>query len=125
MTHVLVVDDDPGITRFFQRFFAQRGVATSSAHTVEEFNLQLEKEFHLALVDIRFGPVDGVQLINQITRKHPHCASHHRIRLGEDRRAGHESRSPGFYRKALHRYRSTAAPTGCLFKATRSKPGRG
>ncbi|ATY84572.1 sigma-54-dependent Fis family transcriptional regulator [Kyrpidia spormannii] len=74
MIHVLVVDDDPGITRFFQRFFAQRGVATSSAHTVEEFNLQLEKEFHLALVDIRFGPVDGVQLINQITRKHPHCA---------------------------------------------------
>lgn len=46
----------------------------SSAHTVEEFNLQLEQEFHLALVDIRFGAVDGVQLINQLAQTHPHCA---------------------------------------------------
>lgn len=67
MSHVMVVDDDQTLLKFFKihlnKFFSKVVVVKSAKEAVETLK---EKEIDLILTDIRMPKVDGVQLLKKI-----------------------------------------------------------
>lgn len=71
---ILVVDDDPGVLRFFRTLLNtpefQVVTASSGAGADEAI---AAGDFDLALVDLRLPDVDGLEVLRRIRRAHPHC----------------------------------------------------
>jgi DNA-binding NtrC family response regulator len=68
---VLLVDDDPALIRALRRLIEPEGFSCRDAHDVQSVATALESEPQLALVDLRFGEVSGVDLIREMRSQSP------------------------------------------------------
>jgi DNA-binding NtrC family response regulator len=69
---VLVVDDEENFLTLLRWFLTSRGfdiVTTPSAE--ESLNLVQQREFDIALLDIKLGTTDGLTLMNLLTERQP------------------------------------------------------
>jgi two-component system, NtrC family, sensor kinase len=72
---ILVVDDEPGITRLCSRLLQKGGFRVLTATSPQEGASILERaQVHLLLVDIRMPEMDGFQLITQARQRRPDLA---------------------------------------------------
>jgi len=69
---VLVVDDEQNFLALLRWFLSNRGYAVETAPSAEEaLEVAAEKQFELALVDIRMGAMDGLTLLDELKRRTP------------------------------------------------------
>lgn len=69
---ILVVDDEQNFLELLTRILGKRGFEVKTALTGFEALRLLDKEsFDLALLDIRMGPINGVQLLEKIKERQP------------------------------------------------------
>lgn len=68
---VLLVDDDPALIRALRRMIEREGFSCRDAHDVQSVATALDSEPQLALVDLRFGEVSGVDLIGEMRSQSP------------------------------------------------------
>jgi two-component system response regulator (stage 0 sporulation protein F) len=69
---ILVVDDEQNFLELLTRILGKRGFGVKTALTGYEALRLLDKEsFDLALLDIRMGPMNGVQLLEKIKERQP------------------------------------------------------
>ena len=69
---ILVVDDDPGIRHLLQLHLTAANFRVTSAETSSEAVEQATAEiFDLAIVDLRIGDEDGIELLGQLLRMQP------------------------------------------------------
>jgi DNA-binding response OmpR family regulator len=67
--HILVVDDEPGICTMLTRFLRSCGYdCESTTDPVKALSILKEQDFELAILDIRMAGMDGLQLLNQISK---------------------------------------------------------
>jgi DNA-binding response OmpR family regulator len=67
MAKLLIVDDEPDVREFAKKFFIKRKLQVATAATGEEALKQAE-EFKpdLALLDVRLGGIDGLEVLKKI-----------------------------------------------------------
>lgn len=75
--HILIVEDEPDISRFLTRGLAQHGFTTTSctngALALEILqNSHAENEIHLIISDIKMPVMDGISLALNVARDMPH-----------------------------------------------------
>lgn len=69
---VLVVDDDPVISKSFNRVLAGKGYIVVSAENGQEaLNKVAKEEYDAVFTDIRMPGVDGIEVAEQMRAKHP------------------------------------------------------
>lgn len=69
---ILVVDDEQNFLELLTRILGKRGFEVKTALNGYEALRLLDKEaFDLALLDIRMGPMNGVQLLEKIKERRP------------------------------------------------------
>ncbi len=69
---VLVVDDDPVISKSFNRVLAGKGYIVVSAENGQEaLNKVAKEEYDAVFTDIRMPGVDGIEVAEQLRAKHP------------------------------------------------------
>ncbi|WP_216829014.1 sigma-54-dependent transcriptional regulator [Alkalihalobacterium elongatum] len=74
MTRLLVVDDEYEIGNFLSYLFTKKGYEVSVARTHQEVLDHLEqKDFHLAMVDLKMPDTNGLQVLQMIKKKMPSC----------------------------------------------------
>jgi DNA-binding NtrC family response regulator len=73
---VLVVDDDPGLTRTLKDFLVEEGYLVETAHDGEQALAVQERNprISLALLDLMMPPTDGISLMEQLRRHNPDLA---------------------------------------------------
>jgi signal transduction histidine kinase/CheY-like chemotaxis protein len=72
---VLVIDDEPGITRLCERLLSRAGFKIRALTDPMEGISQLEQDhFDLLLVDIRMPGIDGFEVIDRARRRQPDLA---------------------------------------------------
>jgi two-component system, response regulator RegA len=70
--NVLVVDDDPLLLSAWKRMITrERKNAATAADEATALKLAAEQTFELAIVDLRLGTSSGLDLIEELRRKHP------------------------------------------------------
>lgn len=69
---ILAVDDEQNLLELLMKVLGKRGfkVKTASDGT-EALKLLDQEDFQLAIVDIKMGPVNGVQLLKEIKDRQP------------------------------------------------------
>ena len=71
--HVLVVDDDPGLLTLMQTRLEGAGYCATLVEKGEEaLAWAQENAYDLALVDLKMADVDGMTLLRELLRLHPH-----------------------------------------------------
>src|SRR2546428_10621919 len=74
-THVLVVDDEPLIRESLAEFLLSRGFLCETAASGKEAVKILESQsFELVVTDMRMPALNGLQLLENLTRKDPDVA---------------------------------------------------
>ena len=70
---VLVVDDDPTISKSFDRVLARKGYVVTSAENAQEALNKVSKEnYDAVFADIKMpGGMDGIEVAEQLRAKHP------------------------------------------------------
>jgi len=69
---ILVVDDEQHLLELLIRIFGKKGFEVKTAlGGPEALKLLEEKSFDLAILDIRMGPMNGIQLLEQIKGQQP------------------------------------------------------
>ncbi|MDE2133585.1 MAG: response regulator [Alphaproteobacteria bacterium] len=69
---VLVVDDDPVISKSFDRVLTGKGYIVVSAENGQEaLNKVAKEEYDAVFTDIRMPGVDGIEVAEQLRAKHP------------------------------------------------------
>ena len=69
---ILAVDDEQNLLELLITVLGKRGFAVKTALNGTDALKLVEKEcFHLALLDIKMGPVNGVQLLKEIKGRRP------------------------------------------------------
>jgi CheY-like chemotaxis protein len=69
---ILVVDDEQHFLELLIRILGKRGFEVHTAPSGPEALKLLEKKsFDVALLDIRMGPMDGIQLLDEIKKRQP------------------------------------------------------
>jgi CheY-like chemotaxis protein len=69
---ILVVDDEQHFLELLIRILGKRGFEVHIAPSgPEALNLLEQKSFDLALLDIRMGPMSGIQLLDEIKKRQP------------------------------------------------------
>jgi CheY-like chemotaxis protein len=69
---ILVVDDEQHFLELLIRILGKRGFKVHTASSgPEALNLLEQKSFDLALLDIRMGPMSGIQLLDKIKKRQP------------------------------------------------------
>jgi CheY-like chemotaxis protein len=73
MAHaILVVDDEQHFLELLIRTLGKKGLEVHTAPSgPEALHLLEKKSFALALLDIRMGPMDGIQLLDEIKKRQP------------------------------------------------------
>ncbi|GAB4272317.1 MAG: sigma-54 dependent transcriptional regulator [Deferrisomatales bacterium] len=73
--HVLVVDDEAEVGRFFETFLRdEKGFQVAVAHSGGEARQHIAQErFDLALVDLKLPDADGIDLLRAIKGRQPGC----------------------------------------------------
>src|SRR5262247_249997 len=73
--HILVVDDDPGLLTLMQTRLEAAGYGTTLVETGEEalaLASARERAYDLAIIDLKMADVDGLTLLQELLRLHPH-----------------------------------------------------
>ncbi len=66
-TRVLVVDDDPAMQKMVTNYLADHGMgAAAAANRDEMFRLIRESSFNLAILDLKLGQEDGLDLLREL-----------------------------------------------------------
>jgi two-component system, NtrC family, response regulator len=69
---ILAVDDEKNLLELLMRVLGKRGFKVTTALSATEALRLLDKEaFQLAIVDIKMGPLNGVQLLKEIKDRRP------------------------------------------------------
>jgi DNA-binding response OmpR family regulator len=69
---ILAVDDEQNLLELLDTVLGKRGFSVKTAlNGVEALKLVEEESFQLALLDIKMGPVNGVQLLREIKNRQP------------------------------------------------------
>ncbi|HEY3304289.1 MAG TPA: response regulator [Candidatus Binatia bacterium] len=69
---ILVVDDEQHFLELLIRILGKREFEVHPAPSgTEALNLLEQKSFDLALLDIRMGPMNGIQLLDEIKKRQP------------------------------------------------------
>ena len=69
---ILVVDDEQNFLELMMRILSKRGFAVKTASNGDEALKLLEQQsFDLALLDIKMGPMNGIQLLEKIKERQP------------------------------------------------------
>ena len=69
---VLIADDEKGIRMGLEKLFSREGYETCTAESAKEaMQLIRKKDIRLALLDIRLGSSDGLDLLNRIKEQSP------------------------------------------------------
>lgn len=69
---ILAVDDEQNLLELLTRVLGKRGFQVKTAlDGTEALKLLDQEPFQLALVDIKMGPVNGVQLLKEIKSRQP------------------------------------------------------
>jgi two-component system response regulator GlrR len=72
MAHILIVDDDPTLLRLLSIRLREEGHQVSAADSGEAALARLEQELpQLVITDLRMAGMDGLQLFEQVHRRHP------------------------------------------------------
>ncbi len=75
-SRILVVDDDVSILRALDRFFATQGYEVSICDNVVTANQLLDHgQIDLALIDLKLGNYNGIELIRNLKKLNPETAS--------------------------------------------------
>jgi len=70
---ILIVDDDPVFRLMLETFLKQRRFKTISAGTsLETIKILKNEAFDLILIDLRLPDKDGIELLQDIKKEHPH-----------------------------------------------------
>lgn len=70
---VLIVDDEPDVRRFFDRILSEDGYYIITVGTARRArHVVSEADCELLIVDLSLPDEDGVELIRQMRRDHPH-----------------------------------------------------
>ncbi len=73
---MLVVDDDIGILRVFQRIFEKKGYLVATAQTGKEAKEKLEGNgYDVTLVDLTLPDMNGADLLPQMKEKAPNMVN--------------------------------------------------
>ena len=69
---ILAVDDEQNLLELLMTVLGKRGFAVKTAlNGVDALKLVEKESFHLALLDIKMGTVNGVQLLKEIKDRRP------------------------------------------------------
>ncbi|MBN1885605.1 MAG: response regulator [Candidatus Krumholzibacteriota bacterium] len=69
---VLIIDDEESILEVIDEYLSERGFATATAATGEAArSLVAERSFDVALVDLKLPDTDGLDLVEEISRRRP------------------------------------------------------
>jgi DNA-binding response OmpR family regulator len=69
---ILVVDDEPNFLELMKTALGKRGFDVNTASNGAEALKLLEQElFDFALLDLKLGPADGIDLLAEIKRRQP------------------------------------------------------
>jgi DNA-binding response OmpR family regulator len=69
---ILAVDDEQNLLELLIRVLGKRGFAvTTAVNGIEALKLLDTHSFNLALLDLKMGPVNGVQLLKAIKDRRP------------------------------------------------------
>jgi DNA-binding NtrC family response regulator len=69
---ILVVDDEQHFLELLIRILGKRGFEVLTASSGPEALKLFERQsFNLALLDIKMGPMNGIQLLDEIKKRHP------------------------------------------------------
>ena len=72
---ILVLDDEPSVTRALNRALSREGFAVTAVNGIAEaFEALAAKPFEVALVDQRMPQMSGVEFLRRIKRLYPECA---------------------------------------------------
>ena len=86
---VLIVEDDRSFLQRLAKALEQRGFIVSTAESVADGLLQVEQAAPaFAVVDMRLGDGNGLDVICALKRRRPGCARHHPDRLRQYRNRG-------------------------------------
>jgi DNA-binding NtrC family response regulator len=69
---ILIVDDEENLLLLLERIFSRRGYKVATAQNSAAALNRLKREsFHVAIVDVRMFPQDGVALLSEMKTRHP------------------------------------------------------
>ncbi len=71
MSKILIVDDEKDIREILQELLEDEGYSVLTASTVEEANDIPLEQFDSAIVDIKIGSGDGVELLKEFKKRRP------------------------------------------------------
>lgn len=73
---LLIVEDEPNVAITLQAILENEGYSVVTAETAAEATRLIEAEFFdAALLDLRLGDVDGIEVLREIKTKQPDCTS--------------------------------------------------
>ncbi len=73
---LLIVEDEPSVAITLQAVLENEGYSVLRAETAAEANSLLAREsFHVALLDLRLGDVDGIDVLRYLKTKQPDCTA--------------------------------------------------
>ncbi len=71
---ILIIDDDENILNMIESVLNESRFKVTKANSGKKALAILEhNSFHIALVDIVLGDIDGIQVLDQIKRLYPDC----------------------------------------------------
>jgi len=66
---ILVVDDDPQLTSFLDRFLSKQGFSVATSNSGTQMGLQMEhREFDLLLLDVGLPDMDGFEIARELRK---------------------------------------------------------
>jgi DNA-binding NtrC family response regulator len=75
LTQLLLVDDDPGVVLTLKAVLEREKCIVQTGHSPDEVNDLLERgQFHVAVVDLRLGPANGLDVLKTLSQRQPDCA---------------------------------------------------
>ncbi len=75
-THLLLVDDDPSVAITLKAVLEQENCMVRTSKSPTEVNDLLgHEQFHVAVVDLRLGQANGIDVLKILRGRQPDCAS--------------------------------------------------
>lgn len=70
---ILIVDDDPGVRKFFAVVLTEDGYAVSSVATGRHaLSVLRDRDFDVVILDIGLPDIDGLELLIELRTERPH-----------------------------------------------------
>lgn len=71
-TSILIVDDEENLLVLLDRIFTRDGFQVkTTTNAYQALNLLEHETFHLAILDIKMFPIDGITLLTEIRKRSP------------------------------------------------------